>query len=230
MLNIRELRKYAFKRGLKVLDHIRKDYIQDLTLFILYSRIFPKFIFKGGTCLWKLYKSFRFSEDIDLQVDRKMVFDRELVHELELWGFDVEVQKKRYTQNSLFMRLMLRGADFGSTQISIEMTFRKGIGEERILYSPYPDIPDFEVYSQPLEIMLQDKVNALMTRSKPRDLFDIYFIITRYNLQIKCDPQLLERRIDMLKSQWESLRAIVMRRLPNFNEVKRVVIKNTIFE
>ena len=78
--------------------------------------------------------------------------------------------------------------------------------------------------------MLQDKVNALMTRSKPRDLFDIYFIITRYNLQIKCDPQLLERRIDMLKSQWESLRAIVMRRLPDFNEVKRVVIKNTVFE
>ena len=224
MLSLKELKSHAFKRGLKSLEHIRRDYAQDVVLFILYSRVSPKFIFKRGTCLWKLYKSPRFSEDIDLQIDTKIDFEKKLVRELELWGFDVETSKKRYTANTLFMILSLSAKGFGSTRIPIEVSFRPGRGENAILYSPYPDIPDFEVISQKLSDMIRDKIQAIMHRRKPRDLFDLYFIMRRYNVRIKCNKDEVEERIEQLRKLWNSLEPLVMRKLPDFNEVKEVVL------
>ena len=230
MLSVAELKSYAFRRGLKSLEHIRRDYAQDVILFILYSRVSPKFIFKGGTCLWKLYKSPRFSEDIDMQIDKKFEFEETLVRELELWGFKVEVFKKRYTANTLFMGLTLSAQNFGSTSIPIEISFRKGLGEATTLYSPYPDIPNFEVISQTKGDMINDKIKAIMSRSKPRDLFDLYFLITRYDLKIRCNKALLEKRIETLRDLWKSLEPLVMRKLPDFDEVKTTILERCIVQ
>jgi len=225
MLSITELKRYAFRRGLKISEHIRKDYAQDVILFILYTRISPKFIFRGSTCLWKLYKSPRFSEDIDLQFHKRIEFEKELVRELDLWGFNIRILEKRYTANSLFMNIMLSASNFGSTQIPIEITFREGKSEETVLYSPYPDLPDFEVLSQPLDEMLADKINAILVRNKPRDLFDAYYLVTRFNLKITCKPSLLIEKIEHLRKLWRSLEPIVMRKLPPFDDVKNTIIR-----
>ena len=86
MLTINDLKKYAFKRRLKNLELIRKDYLQDVVLFILYSQVSSKILFKGGTAIWKIMKGERFSEDIDLEIRKNMFFGNSLAEYLTLWA------------------------------------------------------------------------------------------------------------------------------------------------
>ena len=146
--------------------------------------------------------------------------------ELELWGFEVNVSKKRFTLNTLFMVLNLSARDFGSTRIPIEVSFRAGRGNEAVLYSPYPDIPDFEVLAQDINDMINDKIQAIIHRNKPRDLFDLYFLIKRHKVTIRWDKNELEKRINEFEELWDSLEAIVVRKLPSFHEVKMTILEN----
>jgi len=61
------LLRVARNKGLKNREHIEKDYFQDLLLYHLYKKS-NNFVFKGGTCLYKLYNLPRFSEDLDFSV------------------------------------------------------------------------------------------------------------------------------------------------------------------
>jgi predicted nucleotidyltransferase component of viral defense system len=63
MLNYEELENIAKLKRLS-LKNGEKDYLQDLLLFIIYSNVGEELIFKGGTCLYKIYKLNRFSEDL----------------------------------------------------------------------------------------------------------------------------------------------------------------------
>jgi predicted nucleotidyltransferase component of viral defense system len=61
------LLEIAKRKSLKNREHIEKDYFQDLLLYHIYKKS-NNFIFKGGTCLYKLYNLPRFSEDLDFSV------------------------------------------------------------------------------------------------------------------------------------------------------------------
>ena len=51
MLTQDEVKKYAYARRLTLIDHIWKDYLQDLMLYMLYKKM-SKMVFGGGTCIW----------------------------------------------------------------------------------------------------------------------------------------------------------------------------------
>ena len=55
------------KKGLTNKEYIEKDHFQDLFLFYLYKKT-NKFIFKGGTALYKIYSLPRFSENLDFSL------------------------------------------------------------------------------------------------------------------------------------------------------------------
>jgi len=220
-----ELKKYAFIRRLKTLEHVRKDYLQDLALFILY-RDYPELVFKGGTCLWKLFKLPRFSEDLDLSYSSKIDPVNDLMEKLHLLGFEVEVLKKKFTANTLFLRLSVSAEGFGGSELSLEIGFRREEAKEVLFTSPYPDIPDFEVRVPPLEKIAQDKVSAILHRDKPRDVFDLYFLISRYGVKIGVENfEEFERAIERERPLWKSLEPLVVAKLPEFEEVKRVVLR-----
>jgi len=107
MLTQEEVKRYAHMRRLKLIDHIWKDYLQDILLHILYRKT-PKMVFSGGTCLWKVFKGDRFSEDIDAYVFPmpKGIADY-LKNELNLLGINCNVLKERQTANMLFLKLAL---------------------------------------------------------------------------------------------------------------------------
>ncbi|MHA1606403.1 MAG: nucleotidyl transferase AbiEii/AbiGii toxin family protein [Candidatus Freyarchaeota archaeon] len=75
MLTMDDIRRHAFKRRLKNMELVRLDYLQDVILFILYTQISPGILFKGGTATWKLMKGERFSEDLDLEFDKKLFLE-----------------------------------------------------------------------------------------------------------------------------------------------------------
>ncbi|MBU3958073.1 MAG: nucleotidyl transferase AbiEii/AbiGii toxin family protein, partial [Nanoarchaeota archaeon] len=66
---------------LKKKSHREIARLQDVVVDMMY-RIFPKAVLHGGTAIWRCYKGNRFSEDIDVYIekdaDRIEIFFREL--------------------------------------------------------------------------------------------------------------------------------------------------------
>src|SRR3989344_3824087 len=100
MLNYDELENIARLKRLS-LKNIEKDYLQDLILFSIYSFIGKELVFKGGTCLYKLYKLGRFSEDldftltkdIDINLANKKLFLYNLKFDFKVFNDKVEKMK-----------------------------------------------------------------------------------------------------------------------------------------
>lgn len=97
MLLPEELKRYGFQRGLKLIEQIWLDYLQDHVLALLY-RNYPNLLFRGGTCIWKVYNGERFSEGLDLaREDIPNDLAEYLLEELELMGFSVISDGERET-------------------------------------------------------------------------------------------------------------------------------------
>jgi len=220
MFPLNELKKYAFIRRLTTLEQIRKDYTHDVILFLLYKES-PKFVFKGGTCLWKLFKLPRFSEDIVLSLPDRIDFLGNVTKNMGLLGFEVEVLKEKTTQNTLFSNISIGAPSFGTAQVPVQVSFRPEKWTEREFLSPYPDIPDFQVRISPLEEIIKNKINAIINRNKPRDVFDLYFLVTRYGSKNQItNLSEFEQRIESKRALWKSLEPLIIGKLPEFNEVK----------
>ena len=225
MLRIQELKKYAFRRRLRNLEFIRKDYLQDVILFIIYTQIYPHALFKGGTAIWKLLKGERFSQDLDLEIDKKVKFALKIVENLTLWGFSVALLKEKISENAYYTKLRIEAKNFGSTEISIEAIFKQKRGQKIIFNSPYPDIPNFDVYSLSLVELAKEKLGAIIGRDKPRDVFDLYFLLKNYNITLKySNIDELEKKIEAKRENWSTLKLFLIGSLPTFDYVKSYIL------
>ena len=226
MLRLAELKKYAFKRRLKNLEFIRKDYVQDIILFLIYSQIYPFAVFKGGTAIWKILKGERFSEDIDLELDKKIKIGNMLLDGLNNWGFNSELLKEKISESAYYMKLKLNAKNFGTVFMSIEATYRPRRGEIGSIISPYPDIPNFEVYFlSPLQIA-EEKLNAIINRNKSRDVFDLYLLLRNFGFTLKySNIDELRNKIEEKRSTWTNLKYFVVTTLPKFDYVMTYILK-----
>ena len=227
MLPWSELKKYAFIRGLKNAAQIRLDYVQDVVLFLAY-REEPDLIFKGGTCLWKLFKLPRFSEDVDLVSGRGDDPTPAVMKGMEFLGFEVELEKNKKTANTVFSRLKISAENFGSTWVSLQVGLREEEGSFVNFRSPYPDIRDFTMKVPSLEKIAEDKVSAIMQRNKPRDLFDLHFLVSRHGVSLP--PQVKSKAfaegVEAKRKQWRTLEGLVLGGLPDFDEVAATVSRS----
>ncbi len=229
MLTQEEVKRYAHMRRLRLIDQIWKDYFQDVLLHLLYRKM-PKMVFGGGTCIWKVLKGDRFSEDIDAfsSAIPDDIADY-IKKELELLGVACDVHKKRATSNMLFLKL---GMSFPSHPreiiISVEILKAKPrLVRKEALYSPYPDIPPVEMFILSPEEMLANKVAAMYGRDKPRDVHDIYLLLklgTRINTALirkklpKFNVKTFEKKIIEKEGEWKSLGPLMVTKLPAFRE------------
>jgi predicted nucleotidyltransferase component of viral defense system len=235
MLTEEEIKRYAHMRRLKLIDHIWKDYLQDLLLFLLYRKI-PNMIFGGGTCVWKVLKGDRFSEDIDayaLSIPEDIT--DYLKKELALLGIKCNILKKKKTINMLFLKF---GLSFSAHQreiiISLEILSDKPKKTERMtLYSPYPDIPPFEIIMLSAEEMLVNKVSAIYKRNRARDVHDIYILLksgTRINMNMirkkiqNFNLKTFEKKILEKQAEWKSLEPLIVTKLPSLKEEDEFIL------
>jgi len=104
---------------------------------------------------------------------------------------------------------------FKTSEISIESVFRGRDGITLPFNSPHPDIPVFDVKTLPPDEMAREKLEAVMSRNKARDLFDLYILLKNYDVTLKCgNPSELEKKIDEKKEDWDTLALFVTRKLP----------------
>jgi predicted nucleotidyltransferase component of viral defense system len=177
-------------------SNIVREYFQHLFLAELYKLSeSDKLLFKGGTALRIVYGSPRFSEDLDFSlfhVDHykikefvESLFIR-VLSEIERIGVRVELGKKsNVTAEGYYGNAALQLYD-ESTEIIINISTRNGRemnGEVDSIVNDF--VPVYNLIHLPQLELVEEKIfNALLKRKKPRDFYDLYFIMRKGMLSI----------------------------------------------
>ncbi len=166
--------------------NIRREYFQHLFLSYFYQQpVTDAIYFKGGTALRTLYNSPRFSEDLDFSsaVTDVPVLEQALLETLtaiarENVGLDLAESKPT---TGGYLAIVIFQADHGPIAIQLEISLREGEkrGEAMTVVSDL--LPAYTVVALAQEQLVDEKIQALLTRKKARDFYDLYFIL-RANL------------------------------------------------
>lgn len=202
MISTGELKKISKKGDLNLYQQ-EKDYL--LTLFLCYYyKKFENAVFKGGTCIRYLYGLNRFSEDLDFNLKTAPEKFRDEVNttlkEIELIGIKnyfikEEIFKDAYTCEIAFQGPLSAGEKQTRNKFRIDAGERTGLVNEpewKLIASDYPETPrNFAVLAMNEQEILAEKIIALTTRKKGRDLYDIWFLL---NAGVRADIALIEKK------------------------------------
>ena len=195
---------------------IEREYWQLLFLQRLYMQTFSENIFfKGGTAIRFLLNSFRFSEDLDFTaVGNKNKIRKLLLNTFSFFQektnisleFKEEKVFKKFEEESLRYRfLFLPQNSRQKVSIRIDVSFReKPISKRQTVIVPfdYPIAPYPLVMHLGKEELLAEKVRALIVRGKPRDLFDLWFLLTK---KIALNEKIIQKKFQIYKNEEFSL-------------------------
>lgn len=177
--------------------NVRREYIQHVFLSYFYqqpqtSRLF----FKGGTALRLIFGSPRFSEDLDFSTSLNNLNDLESIlldslQEIQREGIKVEVIESKKTTGGYLAHLQ-----FLLNQELILIEFNVSEREKRLKGDVTTIASDFlipyTIVNLSTEQLIWEKVQALLDRQKPRDFFDIYFVLRKNLLPVKAKSILVE--------------------------------------
>jgi len=217
-----------------------KHYVQSLALTALAE--YP-LVFKGGTYLWFFHGLERFSEDLDFTLTASMPpsLDKTVSSALRMFG--VENTTKVMTDNvrSLSFRISATGplytSDIDLCHVYVEISRR-----EKILRQSVPLRLDSAAYQLPIKMLggmaldevAAEKIRAIMTRDKARDIYDLLFLVK--NKGVVFDAKLageklawygsvfsadsFVKKVEQRKRDWKKeLAPLVFGELPEFDEV-----------
>lgn len=166
---------------------IIREYLQLLFLSYLYQQKEGEDIcFKGGTAIRLLFGSPRFSEDLDFStiLDKKMI--KNIVYKIEkLLNQEVESIKIYHLysgKDTERYRIKYQGKEI-KYPLVIRLDFHrvKKIEEKEVssLITKFPIVFFPIICHLPKEVILKEKLQALSTRAKGRDFFDVWFLMKR---------------------------------------------------
>lgn len=163
--------------------NVAREYCQHLFLSYFYQKKkSDRVLFKGGTALRLIYRSPRFSEDLDFSASGITIPQIETIfidsiNDVTRNGINVELGESKTTSGEY-----LAIADFnflGFRQaIQIEVSMRpktKAVSAVNLINSDY--MPAYNLVSLAEKYLVEEKIHALLERAKPRDFFDIYFLL-----------------------------------------------------
>lgn len=247
MITKKELQDYANLRQLN-LGQAEKDYIITLVLFLVSK--YNYLVFKGGTALAKAYNLDRFSEDMDFTVTEDNLDINAAMSdtkkELEQFGIRSELKEVETVSNSKKYHLKAEGPLYiGTLTSKCKVVFDFSFREKLLLESNLKkinhqlnEIPLFEIRAMDLREIMAEKVRAVLTRNKARDLYDLMFLI---NIGVSATKDMLNRKlgyynqkfsfkkfkaaVNSKKGIWESELRFLVKNVPDFNLTKRKVIE-----
>lgn len=221
---------------------LEQDYIQALFLKGLYKKN-EDLVFKGGTFLKHAYGLDRFSEDLDFTIYKKSKYKESLINAsnfLNDYGIEAEltelISKKKSTTGKLrYKGPLFDGSERSIGSIHIEISERNDVFLEPRwirLFFKYPETRVENVLGLQKEEAFAEKLRALSTRNKGRDLYDVWFLL---NQNVKPDKELFTKKmnvvgnkplitIDISKSDWQRDLEILLIKPPDFNQVKNTVV------
>lgn len=175
--------RIPIKNLLRRQSQARLAELQDEAVDIVYS-LCPNAVLHGGTGIWRCFQGNRFSEDLDFYAIVKNRFREEL--ELELKKRSLALTKFRKTKNVVFAKISGNYAE-APIQISLRKSPEKIPSSfERV------DGSFVEIFSLSAEGFVAEKALAFLGRKFVRDLYDVFFLLTKIEDFEKARPVLEE--------------------------------------
>lgn len=176
--------------------NIAREYCQHLFLSAFYQqKESERVMFKGGTALKIAYGSPRFSEDLDFSGFRISISQIEdwiltVLEEITLSAVGVNIQESKPTSGGYLASLDCQVYDY-PIHILIEISLRRknNIQSQGILITP-DNLPAYLLNILPESVLVEEKIAALLTRGKPRDYFDLYFLLRKGMITPAMKPRL----------------------------------------
>jgi hypothetical protein len=244
MITRKELQDYARLKKL-ALGNVEKDYLIDIALFSISKNTKRELVFKGGTCLFKFHRLNRFSEDLDFSAVSELDVNailKKVLSDFEKFGAKAALHKKKEPHNSILATLRIEGPLFSGkpqtyAHLGIDINLGSGLilDPELLSHRPlYRDIPEIPVLCMKQEEILAEKIRALATRKRARDLFDVHFLL---NNGVVANTSLIRKKMEYygeefelkkinlndFENRWEKELKGLTPSLPDFSEVKKYV-------
>jgi predicted nucleotidyltransferase component of viral defense system len=211
MISGETLEKLARRYQMSVFPNIVREYFQHVFLAELYK--IPKsetILFKGGTALHVVYGSPRFSEDLDFtlfgveQVAAKQFVEDVFIKVLaaiERAGFSVELgEKSDETSGGYLGVATFTILEYQQVGVEINVSARNGRGIRGEVDSIANDfVPTYTLVHLPQAELVEEKIfGALRERKKPRDFYDLYFMMRKGMLSPEQRRRIAERREELM--------------------------------
>ncbi len=173
---------WARKQGVDEITAFR-EYLQLLFLSKLY--FLPKsdkIFLKGGAALHLVYQAPRFSEDLDFTVELSQPTFLSVIKKAFQEIFkEAEGNAKEYkvVTGKKFLLTFLPGVLPYKVFIDLDFFFGERVLEpsKSILKTNYPAISASYVYHLSKDEIIAEKIRVILTREKPRDIFDLWFLL-----------------------------------------------------
>ena len=187
---------------------VEKDFVISVILMLIsklpeFSRYSDKMVFRGGTCIKKVFfpKETRFSEDLDfanLTPEESSSFLQEVNHLIgrNLGVTTFERSETEYKNESgldfiLYYTSLLQQRNHITFNLSTASPIEQ-VKRMKVDVSPFfRKSPN--VLCMTLKEIVSEKMRALLQRKKPRDVFDVWFLI--HEKGIKLDKRLLLKKL-----------------------------------
>ena len=208
MLSKEFLEKLAIKKQIG-LENVMREYVQNLFLSRFYTlKGSEKILFKGGTALKLVFGSPRYSEDLDFTGLKDNRLYERLLEETMVWladsGVTLNLVESKPTSGG-HLSILRIGVLGRKLEVKGEVSFREiGVSADREAVVINPEyIPPYSAYILSSPDLVREKVEALLMRGKPRDFFDLYFILRSPTLrqQMQLGEKQRATIFEMIKKQ-----------------------------
>ncbi|MBU0510703.1 MAG: nucleotidyl transferase AbiEii/AbiGii toxin family protein [Chloroflexi bacterium] len=184
--------------------NVRREYFQHLFLSYFYQQ--PpggEIFFKGGTALRVLYNSPRFSEDLDFSSTLSDIHTLEeallnTIAEIARENVVLELNEAKTTSGGYLAVVSFGAKDDQPVSVQLEISLREGEkrGEAITVVSEF--MPAYTLIALEKEQLIAEKIQALLSRRKARDFYDLYFIL-RANLLLPEGRGVLVQVLEVLR-------------------------------
>jgi len=254
MIPLIEIKEKARVHGVPI-STIERDYVQGWLLGSLSGN--DHLVLKGGTGIRKAYFSgYRFSDDLDFTLLEDMTVEEitEMVEKvvmecgkesgISFLGTSNPVDNENGFKTDVFFQISQQGG--GRTKIKMDITKPENesillpIKKTEIIHQ-YSDILHAEIRIYSLEEVIAEKIRSIFQRTRPRDLYDLWYLWDRTDIQKSIDilpekfeckciepdiANLNERKADF-GNAWENSLKHQLKQLPDFDIVFVDIIGKT---
>ncbi|MBI4210759.1 MAG: nucleotidyl transferase AbiEii/AbiGii toxin family protein [Candidatus Diapherotrites archaeon] len=208
-MDAKTLKSQSAKQGIPQAT-LEKDYALSIVLKeISQSNLKNKLIFKGGTAIKKIYfANARFSEDLDftarnatqeeIESALRAIFENKRITDINFFRLS-----KEKTTAGLRLAIKFTSALNHPQSIRFDISFR-----DNIVLKPV-EIEVIDTYSLGkssamvlhLEEIFAEKIQALLTRTVARDLYDTWYLLKN---NVKLDRQTINKKFGFYKEEFDS--------------------------
>jgi predicted nucleotidyltransferase component of viral defense system len=213
MITLKELKRIAVKEGVPQAV-IENDIALSVALTAVTGSEFSRHVvFKGGTAIRKAYFSeARFSEDLDfsvIDINRNdcMRLLKESLENKIIEGITFGKVEEEKTVAGLKASIKYVGPLIHAQRIKLDFNFRENLVETPVykeFISVY-SIDSARLLVLSLEEIFAEKLHALGSRSAPRDLYDVWFLLKK---GIKMDRHILDKKFAYYDEKFDAQTAI----------------------